>query len=110
MAEYIDKQAVINRIKEYALEVYGIDLDDAKQFAGRSLEENYSEGLYEAKELVEDIPTADVAPVRHGHWIEDGDCQICSECGEEHCWDEYRAAYCDSCGAKMDGGEDHAVS
>lgn len=46
-----------------------------------------------------------VAPVRHGHWIEDGDCQICSECGEEHCWDEYRAAYCDSCGAKMDGGD-----
>ena len=48
-------------------------------------------------------PAADVAPVRHGQWIEYGDCQICSECGEEHCWDEYRAAYCDSCGAKMDG-------
>ena len=48
-------------------------------------------------------PVADVAPVVHGHWIEDGDYQICSECGEEHCWDEYRAAYCDSCGAKMDG-------
>ncbi len=47
-------------------------------------------------------PAADVAPVRRGHWIEDGDCQICSECGEEHCWDEYRAAYCDSCGAKME--------
>lgn len=51
------------------------------------------------------IKAADVAPVRHGHWIEDGDYQICSECGEEHCWDEYRAAYCDSCGAKM-GGKD----
>lgn len=50
-------------------------------------------------------PAADVAPVVHGHWIEDGDYQICSECGEEHCWDEYRAAYCDSCGAKMDGGD-----
>lgn len=50
-------------------------------------------------------PAADVVPVVHGHWIEDGDCQICSECGEEHCWDEYRAAYCDSCGAKMDGGD-----
>ena len=50
-----------------------------------------------------ETPAADVAPVRRGHWIEDGDCQICSECGEEHCWDEYRAAYCDSCGAKMDG-------
>ncbi len=53
-------------------------------------------------------PAADVAPVRHGHWIEDGDYQICSECGEEHCWDEYRAAYCDSCGAKMDGKDGEA--
>lgn len=53
-------------------------------------------------------PVADVAPVRHGHWIEDGDYQICSECGEEHCWDEYRAAYCDSCGAKMDGKDGEA--
>ena len=52
---------------------------------------------------IRNAPAADVAPVRHGHWIENGDCQICSECGEEHCWDEYRAAYCDSCGAKMDG-------
>lgn len=29
-------------------------------------------------------------------------CQICSECGEEHEWDEYRAAYCDVCGAEME--------
>lgn len=64
----------------------------------------------DAKREIADMPAADVAAVRHGHWIEDGDYQICSECGEEHCWDEYRAAYCDSCGAKMDGGEDHAIS
>lgn len=51
------------------------------------------------------IPAADVAPVRHGHWIEEDGCQICSECGEEHEWDEYRAAYCDVCGARMDGAE-----
>lgn len=41
------------------------------------------------------------APVRHGHWIEEDGFQICSECGEEHEWDEYRANYCDVCGAKM---------
>ena len=57
----------------------------------------------DAKREIADMPAADVAPVRRGHWIEDGDYQICSECGVEHCWDEYRAAYCDSCGAKMDG-------
>lgn len=49
-------------------------------------------------------PAADVAPVRRGHWIEENGCQICSECGEEHEWDEYRAAYCDVCGAKMEVG------
>ena len=37
-----------------------------------------------------------------GRWIEENGCQICSECGEEHEWDEYRAAYCDVCGAEME--------
>lgn len=56
--------------------------------------------------VIDSIPTADVAPVRHGRWIEDGTgIIVCSECGEEHCWDEYRATYCDICGAKMDGQE-----
>lgn len=49
-----------------------------------------------------EISAADVAPVRRGHWIEENGCQICSECGEEHEWDEYRAAYCDECGAIME--------
>ena len=53
-----------------------------------------------------EIPAADVAPVRRGHWIEEDGCQICSECGEEHEWDEYRAAYCDVCGAKMEVADD----
>lgn len=44
---------------------------------------------------------------RHGHWIEEEDIQICSECGEEHSWQDYRASYCDNCGAKMDGGEEN---
>ena len=48
--------------------------------------------------------TADVAEVVHAYWIEDGDTQICSNCGEEHEGDVYRASFCDTCGAKMDGG------
>ena len=63
MAEYIECKAAINRIKEYASDVYGIDLDDAEQFSGDSLTENYCEGLYEATELVDDIPAANVAPI-----------------------------------------------
>ena len=49
-----------------------------------------------------EIPAADVAPVRRGHWIEGNGFQICSVCGEEHEWDEYRATYCDVCGAEME--------
>lgn len=62
------------------------------------------------KKTIDRIPAADVAPVRHAQWIKDeSGTIICSECGEEHDWQEYRANYCDVCGAKMDlkeGGEE----
>ena len=50
--------------------------------------------------LLYEQPTADVVDVKHGYWKEDGEYQICSVCGEEHHWDEYRATYCEDCGAK----------
>lgn len=50
---------------------------------------------------IKSILAADVAPVRRGWWIEEDGIQICSECGEEHEWEDYRAPYCDTCGAKM---------
>lgn len=52
---------------------------------------------------IKTLSVADVAPVRRGRWIEEDGIQICSECGEEHEWEDYRAPYCDTCGAKMDG-------
>ena len=59
-----------------------------------------------AKKLIRSLahccPAADVAPVRRGRWIEEDGIQICSECGEEHEWEDYRAPYCDTCGAQMD--------
>lgn len=48
------------------------------------------------------IPAADVAPIKRGRWIKEGEILVCSECGEEHAWDEYRASFCEDCGAKMD--------
>ncbi len=61
-----------------------------------------------ARRIVADFPAADVVPVRHGRWIKDGEDGpvYCSECGEEHEWEDYRASYCDTCGAKMDGSEE----
>ena len=56
------------------------------------------------------IPTADVAPVRHGRWIEKDkytfgvmyDCSICDNriLDNGHSWN-----YCPNCGAKMYGDE-----
>ena len=50
------------------------------------------------------LPTADVVEVRRGEWITDENgVVICSKCGEEHEWQDFRATYCDMCGADMRG-------
>lgn len=64
---------------------------------------SFASGLLVAADQLNKIPTADVVEVKHGEWVEDGEYQVCSECGEEHHWGEYRATYCEDCGAKMDG-------
>ena len=65
---------------------------------------------------ISDMPAADVAPVVHGHWIEQEDGNLdtyytCSSCKEDFdliagtpCENLYN--YCPSCGAKMDEKED----
>lgn len=89
MKEYIERDAAI-----FDLEIY------EKQV----VKDEYALAIAGCRSHIRNIPAADVVEVRHGRWIEDGDCQYCSECGEEHSWADYRAAYCDVCGAKMDGG------
>lgn len=65
-------------------------------------EDDWCAAIYD----VMDTPTADVVEVKHGKWITDDDgIVICSECGEEHDWDDFRPPYCDMCGAKMGGDE-----
>lgn len=62
--------------------------------------------------IIDTFPTADVVEVKHGEWIDDGDCFHCSACQKTYqlgslqtiydvkrCW-----KYCANCGAKMDGG------
>ena len=56
---------------------------------------------------ISDMPAADVAPVRHGRWIDDHDYLKCPECGVMVKWDftffdigDWN--YCPNCGAKMD--------
>lgn len=58
-------------------------------------------------ETLEDLPPADVAPVRHGRWevidAEEPRRYGCSEC-KRLSW--HMENYCPNCGAKMDGGDD----
>ena len=58
------------------------------------------------KRILTDIPAADVAPVVHGRWKKkkDSDLFYCSECElpSMHKWQ-----YCERCGAKMEGGDEH---
>ena len=58
-------------------------------------------------------PSANVAPVVHGHFVHDGprfaggvDWWHCSNCGELASVVDTRFDYCPFCGARMDGDDD----
>ena len=59
------------------------------------------------KQIITDLPAADVAPVWHGRW-ENGN-PICPVCGgdkfkdlDADIWSDWKPAFCPNCGAKMD--------
>ena len=63
----------------------------------------------QAVKLLNQFPAADVAPVRHGHWIYHIDdlfpndsTQECSYCHAEENLTLHNENYCPNCGAKMD--------
>lgn len=99
MAEYIECEALIDYIDNRIPKL--IASSDGKHIV-------YVETI---REIIVNFPTADVAPVRHGHWIEEYDCGYitphCSECGEtaltkeETSYDYVYSSYCPRCGAKM---------
>lgn len=65
-----------------------------------------------AMEIVASPPAADVAPVVHARWITRSDKGIISMTHPymcSRCWrvEMDKEPYC-NCGAKMDGGDDHA--
>ncbi len=100
MAEYIDREKLKQAIAEDAL----IALSD------------WDSSLMDLIMLeIEEIPAADVAPVKHGRWIEKmtpyGSRYFeCSSCGaHENIHTAIKGRYCWGCGAKMDGGADNAT-
>ena len=61
-------------------------------------------------EEIKTIPAADVAPVRHGRWVNESFYTHCSVCGNTAIYDKYgqevKSDYCPNCGCRMDGGDD----
>lgn len=68
------------------------------------------EGVCNAEKGLANIPAADVAEVRHGKWVWNGEtcCNHCSVCGVGAMWFRIQMEYyyCPNCGAKMDESED----
>ena len=50
---------------------------------------------------LDDAPTVDAVPVRHGKWMLGVSLWYCSECGSSYSYGDY--AFCPNCGARMDG-------
>lgn len=93
MAEYIDKEFVIDTIEELKSKA----LPKALLFD-------------HLKKVIEVFPTEDFVPVKHGHWIQiDKNKCECSNCGIIVLIAVYPHGdknYCPNCGAKMDKGSE----
>ena len=90
MAEYIDREALIERIRT-----------DIAPF-----------NVAMVFRHIHNIPAADVAPVVHAQWedvFQDGACSWSGRCSACKVRNDIPhpllAHYCPNCGAKMDGGE-----
>ena len=101
MARYIDVEPLEDKLKEH------IRKTESELMLG---------ALSTFLRLLDITPTADVAPVRHGHWqITDAYPHnvYCSECHTKYAqthwavWEDgsMPRRYCPNCGARMDGDE-----
>lgn len=102
MAECIEREATIKRIKE----VCCVSCNSYNGVRCRAC------GTGDAIDMIEDAPAADVAPVVHSHWEhkirDDGEnIGICHNCKYPVDWFWGQAKYCPNCGAKMDGGNEN---
>ena len=102
MADYIDREATADALDKLCDRVCQYSKKQRYTMCGAC-------PLGDAFTVIEDeIPAADVAPVRHGHWRkgvgENGvtSAFFCSECGfEDSRYELFN--YCPNCGARMDG-------
>ena len=104
MDEYINREAAIKAMEKADYTLIANDADSCKA--------DY------LREIIENMPAADVAPVVHGRWDDSGRYTFpsgaaavrCTNCGCALTESEYHLNnwnYCPVCGAKMDGGGDN---
>lgn len=87
MAEYITKEEALNAVED-AMELTSSEYDMIA-------------------EKINNVPAVDVAPVKHGRWIEEeSEIIICSGCNKGYNLVPRFTHYYPNCGAKMDGGKD----
>ena len=108
MAEYIERETLM----KFPIRRDHCDKEHAN--------EHFINGIETVMEYAQNLPVADVEPVRHGQWIwhEESFEYECSNC---HCRFDYDktyelfdhgfqfANYCPNCGATMDGGANGAA-
>lgn len=98
MPEYIDREALLAEFEWLKSVEYPYQRDRTE----------------DAIQRIKNAPVADVAPVRHGRWIEKtvpvGKYFECSKCGaHENPHTAIIGGYCWRCGAKMDRGDGNAA-
>lgn len=100
MAEYIEREALINVCKEIIQDKWN----------EKACPVSWSHAYADFIDDIENQPAADVEPVRHGEWQYQPPtatlngawkCTTCKCCFWEHTANEFK--YCPNCGAKMDG-------
>ena len=101
MAEYIEREALMRRIKE----IHCAECDSYHGVRCRAC------WVDDTLDYIDSEPAADVAPVRHGMWEWDTeDIYRCSNCAEKSHVKEVMGrpawGYCPNCGCLMDGGAD----
>ena len=89
MAEYIKRETAVKAANEWVSEACMAPVMRVSRLLDK----------------LQKVPAADVAPVVHAQWIEDGSgIIICPECKRGYNLIAKYTHYCPNCGAKMDGG------
>ena len=96
MAEYIERKALREAFDNADADVV------EEHFDGTC---DWGFGHQNILEVINSVPAAEVAPVRHGRWERTADgAALCTACKRKMNPSQYGYAFCSLCGAKMDGG------